>query len=192
MNGIDLTDLKAALVAHAGDLAQHLLGAATARLSSKRELRWGKHGSFSLVLVGSKAGIWRDHETEETGDLLALINKVRGGSFPDALEFARGFIGGNFVQPSTPPPRRRDDDQDSDAARTKAALNIWHSADSIEHPIVSRYLERRKLIVPSGIDGTVLRFIRIVLSALVRVCRRSLRSIATSKPTSRRRSCGRH
>ena len=63
--GDDIAEIRAVLVDRAGDLAQHLLGASNVKLSSRREPRWGNHGSFSVIVDGPKAGVWRDHETNE-------------------------------------------------------------------------------------------------------------------------------
>jgi hypothetical protein len=48
----DLTPIRNALTERAGDFALYLIGEPTA--ASKRELRWGRHGSFSLALTGKK------------------------------------------------------------------------------------------------------------------------------------------
>ena len=61
----DLAPIRNALTERLGDLARYLVGEPTA--ASKRELRWGRHGSFSVVLTGKNAGVWRDHETNNAG-----------------------------------------------------------------------------------------------------------------------------
>src|SRR5215831_20367937 len=53
-----------------GDVARLLLGEPNARLSSKDELRYGKHGSLSIDL---KKGTWYDHEQGQGGGTLDLI-----------------------------------------------------------------------------------------------------------------------
>jgi len=61
----DLAPIRNALTERPRDLARYLIGEPTA--ASKRELRWGRHGSFSVVLTGKNAGVWRDHETNNAG-----------------------------------------------------------------------------------------------------------------------------
>jgi hypothetical protein len=45
----DLAPIRNAFTERAGDLGRYLIGEPTA--ASKRELRWGRHGSFSVVLT---------------------------------------------------------------------------------------------------------------------------------------------
>jgi hypothetical protein len=45
----DLAPIRDALTERAGDLARYLIGEPTA--ASKRELRLGRHGSFSVALT---------------------------------------------------------------------------------------------------------------------------------------------
>ncbi len=55
--------------------ARLLLGEPCERLSSARELRWGRKGSLSVDLT---RGIWHDHAAEEGGGLLDLIHREAG------------------------------------------------------------------------------------------------------------------
>jgi putative DNA primase/helicase len=152
-NKVDLNDLRGALIDRAADLVNVLLGPANPKMKSKKDLRWGSKGSLSVTVLGPKAGIWVDHETGEGGDLLKLIMRERGGSFPDAIKYARDFCGS--IKLSN---RKVDHDVPDDAERTKRALSLFDAAGSVNHPIGTRYFERRKLILPDGIDGSVLRF----------------------------------
>ena len=93
----DLATIRNALTERAGDLARYLIGEPTA--ASKRELRWGRHGSFSVVLTGKNAGVWRDHETNDAGDMLALIMRERRCDFANSLKFGREFVGNHSVRP---------------------------------------------------------------------------------------------
>lgn len=63
-----------------GQVARHILGEPNAALSSKRELRYGTHGSLSVDL---EKGTWFDHETMEGGGVLKFIEhelKLANGS----------------------------------------------------------------------------------------------------------------
>jgi hypothetical protein len=92
----DLAPIRNALTERADDLARYLIREPTA--ASKRELRWGRHGSFSVALTGKNA--WRDPETNDTGDMLALIMRERRCDFANALKFGREFVGNHSVRPS--------------------------------------------------------------------------------------------
>jgi hypothetical protein len=69
----DLAPIRNALTEGVDDLARYLIGEPTA--ASKRELRWGRHGSFSVVLTGKNA--WRDHETNDAGGSALVAEHAR-------------------------------------------------------------------------------------------------------------------
>ena len=67
--------------------ARLLLGDPNPRLSTPRELRWGRKGSLS---VNVDRGIWRDHSTEAGGGVLALIAQETGAATPaECLQWLR-------------------------------------------------------------------------------------------------------
>ncbi len=78
---IDLAVLRADLISRAAEVATTLLGKPNGALSSRRELRFGNRGSLTVATAGEKAGCWYDHENGAGGDLLRLIQRVRGGDF---------------------------------------------------------------------------------------------------------------
>ena len=47
--------------------ARQLKGEPNSRLSNRRELRWGSHGSFKLIVAGQDIGNWYDWEAREGG-----------------------------------------------------------------------------------------------------------------------------
>ena len=151
----DLAPIRNALTERAGDLARYLIGEPTA--ASKRELRWGRHGSFSVVLTGKNAGVWRDHETNDAGDMLALIMRERRCDFANALKFGREFVGNHSVRPSyRSQPRRADQEQPPDA--TEAARRIWRESVDPRGSPVERYLASRDLPLPDELANDVLRY----------------------------------
>jgi hypothetical protein len=161
-----LDGLRAALADRATDLALHLLGEPNRALSGKAEWRYGSHGSLAITVAGAKAGLWFDHETGEGSDMLALIMRERRCGFAEAVRYAREFCG--MTRPraaarpynrgmKSPDYRSHTADRD-DGTRIQTALHIFASAGSVDHPVARRYLERRKLILPDGVDGRVLRF----------------------------------
>lgn len=89
----ELDALRDELAAKVEDLALVLLGEPNRALSRKSEWRWGRKGSLALVVRGRKRGLWSDHENgSEGGDLFGLIRRQRGGSFGDAVAWARDFM----------------------------------------------------------------------------------------------------
>jgi hypothetical protein len=140
----DYRALKNPNADRAGDLAQHLLGASNVKLSSRHEPRWGNHGSFSVIVDGPKAGVWRDHETNEAGDMLALIMRERRCDFANALKFGREFVGNHSVRPScrSQPPRA---DREQSPDTTGAARWIWRESVDPHGSSVERYLASRDL-----------------------------------------------
>lgn len=50
--------------------ARALFGEPNVRLSTARDLRFGRHGSISVVLQGERAGLWYDHESGRGGSVL--------------------------------------------------------------------------------------------------------------------------
>ena len=60
---------------HAETIAKALLGSPNKRLSSDKELRFGKKGSLSIDL---SKGTFYDHENQEGGGMLSLIKRERG------------------------------------------------------------------------------------------------------------------
>ena len=71
-------EIARALGSRAEEIAVTLLGEPSSR--SRRELRWGRHGSIWLGCTGEKRGRWHDHERGEGGDLLDLIAPRAWGS----------------------------------------------------------------------------------------------------------------
>jgi hypothetical protein len=66
------------LARHAEQIARALLGEPNEDLSTKRELRYGTHGSLAVEIRGKKAGTWYCHETKTGGGMLDLIVRERG------------------------------------------------------------------------------------------------------------------
>lgn len=91
--GDNLDELRAALRADVPGLAEALLGPPNKALSTRNTWRWGNKGSLALEVNGPHKGLWYTHEGGEGNNPLGLIRHVRGGSFPDALAYARKFTG---------------------------------------------------------------------------------------------------
>jgi putative DNA primase/helicase len=161
----DLEDLRTALNNRAADLSVYLIGNPNRKMSTGRDLRFGRHGSLSIVIAGPKIGGWFDHETGEFGGMFDLVMREQGCSFVEALHFAREYLGDAPLpaRPKPAPLRLGDGDYDDRHARRNKhlACKLFDCAESINHPIARRYFERKRgLIVPPGLDGRVLRFLK--------------------------------
>src|SRR5262249_28207069 len=88
-------DLSYELSLRADYVARRLLGPPNRKATgkSKRELRYGNHGSLRIRIAGPKRGRWNDFEKRERGDLLDLIRREQGCSFRDACDYARDLLG---------------------------------------------------------------------------------------------------
>jgi putative DNA primase/helicase len=153
----DLNALRSSLAARSSELAAALLGEANRAMSSKRELRFGRHGSLGVVIAGPKAGMWHDHQIGSGGDMISLIMRERGGTFRDAVEYAQQFIGG--ARQDEPPSPRPAEVSDEAERNRRNALDIWSRATPIAGTPAHSYLAARGLRnLPGGADGEVLRF----------------------------------
>ena len=112
-----------------------------------------KRGSFWIALSGVP-GSWRDEATGDKGDVIQLIQYVRGGDFGDALRFARGWLGLSELPPEQVAQisqeardRRKEADtreEEDEAKRRKAAqahwLNCW---EKLAGTVAEKYLRSR-------------------------------------------------
>jgi phage/plasmid primase-like uncharacterized protein len=137
----DLDTIRATLRARAAEVAERLLGQPTWR--GRAELRWGRRGSLALAIAGPKAGLWRDHERGEGGDVISLVQRESRCSFRDAVAWARAFLG--EPAPDRPAPRPTvSPAAPDDAERERAALELWHaSRPSISDTPAEIYLRGR-------------------------------------------------
>jgi hypothetical protein len=155
---LDIPAVRTSLAARAAKVAVALLGEPNQAMSTDRDLRFGSNGSVSVMISGPKAGSWYDHESRVGGDLLALIERERGGHFRDAVEFAERFIGQAPVDPAPADRRQLRCSSIDDAANRKRALELWREAIPIAGTLGEFYLHGRGLAVPDGASGRVLRF----------------------------------
>ena len=73
------------------DVALALLGEPNPAYSSKTELRYGSKGSLAIDLT---KGVYHDHETDDSGGVLGLIQRERGVDKNEAITWLvdHGFI----------------------------------------------------------------------------------------------------
>jgi twinkle protein len=59
-------------------------------------------GSLSVRLTGAKAGVWKDFQSGDSGDLLDLWAATRGLSIAEAIAEAKGYLGIRDPMPQKP------------------------------------------------------------------------------------------
>ncbi len=124
----NLDELRAALRADAEKVAEALLGKPT--FSTRQTLRWGTKGSLKLELRGAKRGVWHSKESDERGDLLALIRQERRCGFVDAVAWARGQTGLPEAWPDNEADRARRAQQDADRRARQAEADARGQAEA--------------------------------------------------------------
>jgi Toprim domain len=155
----DVTAMRAALADRAAEVATALLGKPNHRLSSKQELRFGSRGSLAVVIAGTKAGSWYDHENGVGGDLFTLIRRTVGGDFVEALECVESIIGCRLTWPISQTSADHRDLKEDRCRNRWRALALWQEAVPIVETLVIRYVAKRRILDQAlAIDTTVLRF----------------------------------
>lgn len=168
----DLPEIRTQLFANAEALAVNLLGQPNKSKTNERQLRFGTHGSLAVELAGPKAGCWFDYEAYDGGDLLKLIQHVRGIGFPDAVAWARSWLGQSpDYHPSRiglPYPRGtsdvninagvagacptvlrpRDGTVGQDRKKAESIARIWAASMPPWGSVVERYLASRGIEIP--------------------------------------------
>ena len=133
--------------------ARQLKGEPNARLSSRRELRWGSRGSFKLTIKGQDIGSWYDWEAREGGrGPVRLAEYLLSIDRDGALNWLRqrGYLSGH---PSDPAPARASaavevPTKTPTSDRSALVHSIWMSSDVIprdsSHP-ARRWFSNRRL-----------------------------------------------
>jgi putative DNA primase/helicase len=146
--------LRATLAECAADIYPAILGEPNRALSTRRELRFGRRGSISVALTGSKAGLWHDHENDLGGDVIALLMQERRIDFRTAVQQA-----GEMVRiPLTVPPSAANDDGAEMRRRQRIALEIWEASKDPAGTPVEAWLRSRGLDLPDDAAGRAIRF----------------------------------
>jgi hypothetical protein len=152
---IDIAELRPALAAAAAEIAQTLLGPPNRTMSSKCELRFGRHGSLAVVIAGPKAGLWRDHSDDSGGDMLALIQREKRCTFQEALIEGAALAGGAkaFTSPVTGIVYQ--DEKEVIEQKRAAARQIWLATDDFFGSPAELYLQNRGIEIPASLDEAV-------------------------------------
>jgi putative DNA primase/helicase len=134
----------------AEQIVQSFLGEANRTLSNKRVLRWGRKGSFALIVAGDKRGLWFDHENDVGGDIIDFLKEQLGCSVGEAIDEALTYLGpsaswSSNTAPKTSQPAKPEED---DAVRTDRALRIWSQVQRVRGTLAEVYLNNRGILVP--------------------------------------------
>jgi conjugative relaxase-like TrwC/TraI family protein len=133
-------------------LNQDSLGHATAwkgkpNKVSGREARWGKNGSFSLIIQGEKTGSWCNFESGEAGrDLIGLYMNTHGVSFKEALaQLAKDgrIIPTNKIKITPILTQNKQINDDSNDKKIAYAQEIYRKTISIQGTPAEKYLQHR-------------------------------------------------
>jgi hypothetical protein len=125
--------------------ARLLLGEANRALSSKKELRYGTHGS---VAVNLQTATWYDFEANEGGGLLDLVERRTGFKHGERLDWLRRHVGplGRDWTPPAPAPRRLAKPKDDNWR------HLWDEARTPTGTLVELHLTHRHLGLPDTYD----------------------------------------
>ena len=137
-----------------GDVAIALLGEPNTALSSGREQRYGRQGSLAVHIAGSYAGWFRDHEAGESGGVLDLVQRERGGDRREALAWlcAHGFLSGRSVLAQARGPRAistRGADAHETRDKRARAYQLREEARPLRGSLAEAYLHGRGVEVGS-------------------------------------------
>ena len=131
----------------AAEIVQSFLGEPNRRLSTRRQLRWGRRGSFALNVQAEKAGLWFDHENGLGGDVINFLERQLGYSTGEAINYALQYLGSSFGVDS-PRSHFTKSDETDDAIRIARALEIWLGVLPLRGSLAERYLAGRGIRVP--------------------------------------------
>jgi putative DNA primase/helicase len=146
-----LDQLKADLLDQAEALLLALFGQPTQQRA--RWWRWGRKGSLSARL---DRGTFYSFEADQGGGLLDAIMFANGCSFPEAVKWARAWLGTDEKQSNdikARPPIDADAERDLALAEARA---LWRAGRSINATAGARYLQGR------AIDGWPTDAVRLI------------------------------
>jgi putative DNA primase/helicase len=140
----------------APEIIRSALGEPNRKLSTKRQWRWGRKGSFALNVTGPNAGLWFDHENGVGGDIIDFIKAENCCSIGQAIQIGLELIGGGRAM-TAPHHEGAAEPEDDDAVRTAGALAIWNDGIPLRGSLAEQYLKRRGIEVHAD-TLEVLRF----------------------------------
>ena len=141
----------------AEQIVRSFLGEPNRKLSNKRKLRWHPKGSFTLNVVGDKAGLWYDHAAKIGGDMVDFIRRQRGYSIGEAIDEALTYLGPSASWSSSTAPKASQpaEPEEDDAARINGALRVWSEVQPVRGTLAEQYLVGRGIQVPDEALGVL-------------------------------------
>ena len=139
----------------AGPVARALLGDPNPRMSTARELRYGRKGS---LVVRLDTGQWFDHESVDGGGVLALVARVQGCDRAAAARWIelQGFgervstresdsdsLSGMTTRGGASRPRISTRPGTGQVSRRDSARRLWESTLPIAGTVAAAYLDAR-------------------------------------------------
>jgi twinkle protein len=134
-------ELSAYMAENAAAVAEHLL-----RDGKKhgREFKAGSTAgeagsSLSVCIAGAKRGVWKDFNTGETGDMLALWCACRAQSVAEAMRDAKVFLGVRDDVPQRQMPTYKRPAKPSNARRPSSVVGDWLSDRGLSESTIASF-----------------------------------------------------
>ncbi len=147
-----IANLAQTLNARAEEFAENVIGEAPFS-KTPTELRFfgkkQKAGSFLVYLDGPRRGSWRDFRDNQFGDMLDLPQHILGLNIPEAIEYAKAFLG--LGDSDILPEVKRDLEKEKAEAeeiarkRLRAASFIWSNSRDPRGTKAEAYLQKRHI-----------------------------------------------
>jgi phage/plasmid primase-like uncharacterized protein len=142
-------------------LAQSLLGEHNIHRSSNSCLRYGASGKLAVHIHGPQEGLWYDFGTGEGGNILRLIQREKGLSFKEAVQYCGDFWGvcrENNTQTSrhTLQAQTRTQTQEK-PERLQSAVELFQKSRPVYGTVAEVYLRQER-----GIQGELSPDIRFL------------------------------
>jgi len=134
-------EISAALAERIDILAEHLLGRPS--IKTAHEWRYGRKGSFAIVMRGDKQGSYFDHEQQKGGDALSFVQRCMGGSVRDAMDWSLSWLGKPEALTPRPAPAPVAADNDKRAMQD-IAMRLAKEAVPMAGTLVEKYLRQRR------------------------------------------------
>jgi putative DNA primase/helicase len=134
----------------APEIIRSFFGEPNRRLCTKRQLRWGRKGSFALNLAGEAAGLWFDHESGFGGDIIDFLAVEDNCSIGEAINRALKYLGPGSDTPLPPHREWIVQSEPDDSTRIDQAGRIWCEVLPVPGSLAESYLEKRGIRVPES------------------------------------------
>lgn len=155
----DAAEVAARLAEQIASLAPEVIGSEPAS-KEKDRWRWRRRGSLVVWVSGTSRGRFKDFESGDGGDALALVAYIRGLSMREAWEWGLGRLGEDAVVPQRAAPPSPSASPKAAAADDSSTLDLakrlWREGQPAAGSLVEAYLASRRVGLPDA--GAVLRF----------------------------------